>query len=277
MIKPFLIALSSILLIPVFMDKDIQHDQAFYNGKEKYAPQLSFLNSIEKLEKFIDAAAADKNIAIASVAYLEILENTVSHRFFHGFSHKTLSQDWITSITDKITGTDFSCLVLPEEIMQHPNAACSQQAIVMMEILKIKNINYRKVGFPHHFAMEASINGGWYYLDADMEPTIKGTQRLYQNWKGQGDSLKKYYDASIYTNLSSGFGNGLMAEVNKTNEEQASNLKKLQSTTGFLSKILWLFPIVLMLAAKKRTFKMYSIKPLGKYVRMQPWRPVYNS
>lgn len=259
------------------MNLDIQKEQAFYNGKEKYAPQLSFLNSIEKLEKFVDAAAADKNIPIASVAYLEMLENTVSHRFFHGFSHKTLSQDWITALTDKIAHTDYSCLVLPEEIMQHPNAGCSQQALVMMEILKRKNIDYRKIGFPHHFAMEASINGGWYFLDADMEPNIKGTQRLHQNWKGQGDCLKKYYDTTIYSNLNVGFGTGLMATVKKPNEEQASNLKKLQSTTGVLSKILWLLPIVLMWAAKKRTFKMYAIKPLSKYVRMQPWQPVYNS
>lgn len=256
---------------------DIEYEHEFYNGKEKYAPQLSFLNSIDKLEKFVDAAAADKNISIASVAYLEMLENTVSHRFFHGFSHKTLSQDWITFVADKITETNLSCLVSPEEIMQHPNAACSQQALVMMEILKRKNINYRKVGFPHHFAIEASINGGWYYLDANMEPNIKGEQRLHQNWKGQGDSLKKYYDTTIHSNINLGFGTGIMASVNKPNEEQASNLKKLQSTTGILSKILWLIPILFMWAAKKRTFKMYAIKPLCKYVRMQPLQPVYNS
>ena len=277
MIKPILIVLSAFLLLPFFLDKDIHEQQALYNGKEKFSPQLSFLNTIHKLEKFTDAAAADKKIAVGSVAYTELLENIVSHRFFHGFSHKTLQQDWITSLTDKIAGTHYSCLVLPEEIMQHPHAACSQQAIVMMEILKRKNINYREIGFPHHFAMEASINGGWYYLDANMEPNIKGSQRLHQNWYGQADSLKKYYNPDIHPDLSYGFGVGLMAEVNKTNEEQAPNLKSLQAATGILSKLAWLFPVVLLFAFNKRSFKMYAIRPLGKYIRMQPMRPVFNS
>jgi hypothetical protein len=277
MIKPLLIALSAILVLPNFVDMDIQADKAAYNGKEKFSPQLSFINSVDKLEKFVDAAARDKKIPVGSVAYLELLENTVSHRFYHGFSHKTLRQDWITAVSDRIAGTDYSCLVLPEEILQHPEAACSQQAIVMMEVLKRKNINYREIGFPHHFAMEASVNGGWYYLDANMEPDIRGTQRLHQDWHGHADSLKKYYNASIHPNLDAGFGTGLMAEVNKTNEEQAPNLKKLQTGTGILSRICWMFPLVLLAFARKRSFRMYAIKPLGKYVRMQPMRPVFNA
>ncbi len=277
MIKPLLIALSALLVLPNFLDRDIQPDKAEYNGKEKFSPQLSFINSIDKLEKFVDDAAVDKKIPVGSLAYLEILENTVSHRFYHGFSHKTPAQDWITSLTDRIAGTDYSCLVLPEEIMQHPEAACSQQAIVMMEVLKRKNINFREIGFPHHFAMEAQINGGWYYLDANMEPLIKGEERLHQNWYGHADSLKKYYNTGIHPNLDAGFGTGLMAEVNKTNEEQAPNLKKLQVATGLLGKIFWIFPLVLLFLVRKRSFKMYAIKPLGKYVRMQPMRPVFNA
>lgn len=264
------------LVLPNLVDRDIQA-RAIYNGKEKYSPQLAIINSIDKLESFVDKAAVDKNIPVGSLAYVELLENTVSHRFYHGFSHKTLRQDWITAVTDKMAGTDFSCLVLPEEIMQHPEAACSQQAIVMMEVLKRKNINYREIGFPHHFAMEASINGGWYFLDANMEPNIMGEQRLHENWYGRADSLKKYYDPAIHSDLSYGFGNGLMAEVNKTNEEQAPNLKKLQAATGVLCKIAWMFPLALLLMMRKRPYKLYALKPLGKYVRMQPWRPVFNA
>lgn len=277
MIKPLLIALSALLVLPNFVDKDIQADKAAYNGKEKFSPQLSFINSVDKLEKFVDAAAMDKKIPVGSVAYLEILENTVSHRFYHGFSHKTLSQDWITALSDRIAGTDYSRLVLPGEILQHPEAACSQQAIVMMEVLKRKNINYRETGFPHHLAIEAFVDGGWYYLDADMEPEIKGTQRLHEDWYGQSDSLKKSYNTFIHPNLDAGFGAGLLAGMNKKNEEQAPNLEKLQTGTGILSKICWVFPLVLLAFARKRSFQMYAIKPLGKYVRMQPMRPVFNA
>ena len=69
-----------------------------------------------------------------------------------------------------------------------------------------------------------------------------------------------------------------MAQVNKTNEEQAPNLKKLQACTGVLSKIAFLFPLgMLLVLARRRPFKMYALRPLGKYVRMQPLRPVFNA
>src|SRR6187200_1616147 len=102
MIKPLLIALSAILVSPNFVDKDIQSYPVSYNGKEKFSPQLSFINSIDKLEKFVDEAASDKNISIGSLAYIEILENVVAHRFYNGSAHKTVSQDWITAITDRV-------------------------------------------------------------------------------------------------------------------------------------------------------------------------------
>jgi hypothetical protein len=110
-----------------------------------------------------------------------------------------------------------------------------------------------------------------------MEPGITGQQRLHQNWYAHAEILQKNYTPRGQPDLSSTFGMGPGADVNKSNQDQASRLKILQAGTGILSKILWLFPLVLAIATRKRTFKMYAIKPVGKYVRMQPLRPVYTS
>jgi hypothetical protein len=276
MIKPLLIALSAILVLPNLVDKDIQPQQT-YNGKEKFSPQLSFINSTDKLEKFADNAAADKNIPIGSLAYIEILENIVAHRFYNGISHKTLSADWITAVIDRVAGTEYSSLVHADEIIKHPSASGSQQALVMMEILKRKNIPYREIGLSHQFALEVFIKNAWYFVDTGMEPGITGQQRLHQNWYVHADTLQKNYTPGGQAHLSSAFGIGPVTEVNKSNQEQSSRLNMLQAGTGVLSKILWLCPLVLAIATRKRSFKMYAIKPVGKYVRMQPLRPVYNS
>jgi hypothetical protein len=40
-----------------------------------------------------------------------------------------------------------SAIVLPEDILKYPMAACSQQSIIMMECFKKIGVDYRKVGF----------------------------------------------------------------------------------------------------------------------------------
>lgn len=277
MIKPLLIALSAVLVVPNLVDKDIQSRQVLYNGKEKYAPQLSFLNSVVKLEKFVDALASDKKIAIGSPAYLELLENTVAHRFYEGLSHKSLSQDWITALTDRISGTGYSTLIKAGEILQHPGASPIQQTIVVMEVLKRKQISYRRAGFSDLLAVEVSINGQWYILDAYIETAFRKEKSLHQHSGRQTAGLKKYHKPGIHPNSSDAIKVAELTPVKNSTKSPYSNLENLQEATGFLSKTLWLFPLGIALLYKKHPFKMYALKSPGKYVRMQTLRPVYNT
>jgi hypothetical protein len=58
--------------------------------------------------------------------------------------------------------------------LEYPFAACSQQSIVLMEVLKSKGFATRKVGLQGkksgHFCFEVYYNGGWHFYDPDMEP-----------------------------------------------------------------------------------------------------------
>ena len=215
------------------------------------------------MEKYVDEAAALKNIDINSAEYNVLLAYIISCRFYHGFSHWKLNENWIAALGEKVTGIGLSCKVQPNEIMQNPYAACSQQALVMMEILKRKKTDYRKVGFPHHYALEVKNNGRWYYFDPNMEPYMNLSQRLHEDWKESNDSLKKYYDVTKHTSLSYQFGNAQKAEFGPVNEVPAQRLWLFQSVTGVLSKTLWCFPL-LFLFVRSRRAKMRAAKTDNK-------------
>ncbi len=269
MLKPLLLCLSAILILPNFLDADFQAS-AKYDGKEKFSPQLSFLNSVDKLEKFVDESATEKMVPVGSLAYIEMLENTISHRFYTSYSHKNLSQDWITSLADKIAGTAYSRLLLPGEIMQRPCAGPAQQSAVMMEILKRKNIPVRKSGSPELPGIDVSFKGEWFYFDPTSEHAVKAAQGLHGNSYGHVGNPGKYnYPGQAP-------GKELTANLNSTYSTGNVNLQQLQTATGILSKFLWLLPLSMMFLVKKRSFKMYAIKPMGKYVRMETMRPVFN-
>ncbi|MEP7163122.1 MAG: hypothetical protein ABI741_00435 [Ferruginibacter sp.] len=250
-----------LLAVPNFIDTDI-NEQFAYNHTERFHPALASINSIDKLEDYVDKAAALKNIPIGSAEYNVFLSYIISCRFYHGFSHLKLNENWIAAVGEKFTGIGLSCKVQPNDIMQHPYAACSQQALVMMEILKRNKSDYRKVGFPHHYALEVKSNGHWYYFDPNMEPYMNISQRAHEDWKESNDSLKKYYDATKHSSLSYQFGNGQKAEFGPVNEVPAQRLRWFQSATGLLSKILWCFPLI-FLYAKRRSPKRQVVKPVN--------------
>ncbi|CAN5893709.1 hypothetical protein BH11BAC4_BH11BAC4_05220 [soil metagenome] len=277
-VKPLLIALAVVLAVPNFIPVDI-NEQLSYNKKERFHPVLASINSIDKLEKYVDNEAAFQNIAMNSPEYAQLLSYFISCRFYHGFSHWKMNENWIAAVGEKITGIGLSCKVQPEDIMKNLDAACSQQALVMMEILKRKKIDYRKVGFPHHYAIEIKSAAKWYYFDPNMEPTMNLKQRIHESWNGNNDILKNYYDSSKHANLAYQFGNGVKAIFGPVNEIPAQHLRFFQSSTAVLSKILWCFPLIFLFAkSRKRNKKMHMVKPINNNPSYQPnLNPVFSA
>jgi hypothetical protein len=241
--KPILVALSAILLSLNFIDIDINEVLAF-NHKEQFDPNLSYINSIDKLEKYIDSTEVVDTISRNSVEYVTKISDAIRYRFYHGFSHFTLKENWIAAVAEKLIGYGLASKVKPNDIMHHEYAACSQQAMVMMEVLKRKNLQYRSVGFPHHFALEVLINGNWYYFDPNMEPQITNEQRLESYWGQKADNLKQYYDTARFKDLDWKFGKNLMVTHGSINQKYAGNARIFQAVTKLFSKILWIFPLI---------------------------------
>ena len=243
--KIFLTATAILLFLPNLFHEDI-HTIPGYNKKEKFNVHLGYISSIHQLEQHIDSIATKKNISTNSFEYTSLLESVVEDRFYHGFSHFSLNENWIAAVCGKLFEEGLSCKVQPDDIMKHNIAACSQQSIVIMAILRKKNIPYRKVGFPHHYALEASVNNNWYFMDADMEPVMSKEQRMLTNWNHQNDRLKKYYNTNRFNNLDFMLGNGITATVGPVNEVPALNARIFHMVTAILSKIAWCFPLLLI-------------------------------
>jgi hypothetical protein len=255
MTRTLLVITALLLLAPNFIDWDLNRSDYYtppYDNKEKYDPSLGYINSVAKLAEFVDENARQQGIEKGSLAYVVAMEDAIEKRFYHGFSHLTTSDNWIAAFSEKLFGFGLSCKVIPSEIMLHGNAACSQQSMVMMELLKKQGLAYRKVGFPHHFALEVQVNNRWYYFDPNMEPTMTAEQRHEASWQHKADNLKQYYDPQRFTDLDYKFGVGEMVAIGGVNEPQASNARFFQWATSLLSKTLWLAPLFLLFAGYRR-------------------------
>lgn len=263
MIKPLLLALAILLLIPNLPGIHLNAGTALYDGKEKFSPNLTFINSLDKLEKFVDAAATHKNIPFHSLEYAELLDNSIAFRFYEGSSHKTLQQDWIAVVIDKLFGTNLSDLSSADEIMLHPHAAAGQQNIIMMEILKRKNIDFRSISIHKNTALEINVGNGWYFFDVSHEPSIKADERIM----GDFTLLAAYDDG---TNIPA-------IERSYINNIPINYIIPLQFFTAFFSKTAWIFALGMVWVFRKRSYKMYAIKARGKYKEMYPLQPVFNA
>lgn len=251
MTKPFLLALSILLFLPNLFNIDI-FSKAKYNNREKFNPQLLYINTIEKLEKYIDSIVVKKKYSPKSFDYVKSTTEAIKYRFYHGFSHFSLSENWMAALTGKIIKEDHACKVQPEAIMEDSYAACSQQEIVMMAILRKNNIPYRAVLFPHHYAIEAFVENNWFYFDPNMDPEITKEQRMETSWNHHSDTLKRYYDTLLFKDLDYIFGVGLTALNGNVNQIPAPNARLFQSITGVLSKIIWCVPLLLLFFYSKR-------------------------
>lgn len=253
--KAFLIILTLALLVPNFINIQLA-PRPVYNQVEAFDPNLSYLTTLPLLDSYVDSVARARSInGYENLAYTETLADILRKRFYHGFSIFSLKENWIAALAGKLIWYDLACKVLPEDIIKEPFAGCSQQSIVMMAILREKGIAYSPMLFAHHYALEAELNNKWYYFDVNLEPTIKGDQRLVDHFKNSADSLKRYYDPLKHPNLNYQFGVNKPLHPGTINEIPAVKARIFQSVTGILSKILWLIPFCVLIYTirKKRS------------------------
>ena len=149
------------------------------NGRnEEFDPSLSRLNTIEKVISYCDSIYEQqyKNIGKTNFTsnYTGIASSVIRKRFYHGYSYYGLRTNYLAFLFSKATTDGYRAIIVPDDILKYPTAACSQQSIIMMEVLHNKNITSRKVGFQGktsgHFCFEVFYNGGWHFYDTNMEP-----------------------------------------------------------------------------------------------------------
>ncbi len=272
MIKTILLSLVTVVLLSLnFIKKDINatsYATPPYDQKEKLKPELSGIHTLDELDEQVNKVTTAQHILPGSVEYVAVLESVISDRFYHGFSHQSLRDNWTSAMAEKFFNYGLSCNVKAEEILKYPYAACSQQCIVMMEILKRRKIDYRSVGFPHHYTLEAKLAGQWYFFDPNMEPNIPLAARLESSWGGKADNLKKYYDGKRFSDLDYKFGKGLAVTFGNINETPAKNAMRFQSATSVFSKIAFCFPLTLLLYRKRKAVaSVFSFAGIRNFIQ----------
>lgn len=246
--KILLISISALLLLPNFFNVTLE-EKPGYDKVEIYNPSLSWINSTQKLMNYSDTISHEK-YARNSLQYAMVVSDVLEQRFYHGFSVYSLQKNWIAAVTQYLFGHYVANPVNPEDILKYPYAGCSQQAIVLTDVMKKNKVPYRSLGFPHHYTTELQFDSSWYFFDTDMEPVMTASDRNLANWKHDADSLKKFYHknhaAAVW-----GFGEGQKANVGKIDAAPAPNASLFQNTTKYLSKLLWLFPLIILVYPRK--------------------------
>jgi hypothetical protein len=161
------------------MDTPGQGQQA-YNSLEEYDPSLIRLNTIDKLSSYCDSLfnsmAENDPTVVSHTAFPEIASAVVQKRFYHGYSFYDLNKNFMAMALSNATIKGLGAIVIPNDILKYPYAACSQQSIVLMEMLQSKGFPTRSVGFEGdrtgHFCFETFYNGDWHFFDPDNEPDI---------------------------------------------------------------------------------------------------------
>lgn len=159
----------------------LDYKKPAYNKVEEYDPALQRLDTRQKLIDYCDSLYA-AGFSVSSGKefnkdYTEIVTSVIRKRFYHGYSYYSSADNYLSVLFSRATLDGYSAIVVPEDILKFPYAACSQQSIITMDILKSKGIETRKVGFSGkktgHFCFEVFFDDRWHFYDTNMEPDEK--------------------------------------------------------------------------------------------------------
>jgi hypothetical protein len=212
------------------------------------------LRSVESVLTYTDSLALAQGVIPNTLHYGVLLNNVIKRRFYHGYSHYSLKENWIAAVAGKLFWYDLSAIVLPDDLLNYPMAACSQQSIVFIECLRRKGISVRNLGFDHHFAVEGYFDG-WYYFDPNIEPDFSQVKRASLQALLHEKKLPELYkNVMSPTEVEINFANPVFGKVNIL---PAANAGFFHKVTKALSKNLWLLPFavfVFTLIARGESF-----------------------
>ncbi len=226
-----------------------------YDQREEYDPSLIRLNSVSKLRAYCDSLcqATCKETEVPGESekkYASIVTSVIRKRFYWGYSCYGFNNNYLSILFSKITQWGYDATVIPDDILKYPYAACSQQSIVMMEVLKYRGFATRKVGFysernkAGHFALEVYYGNRWHFFDPTLEPDSAVLNKLNRpeiKYLAEDTTLLKYayrkdaQNKSLMLNILTHYSYG------KANIFPAPNALIFHRVTKFLSDTIYIF------------------------------------
>lgn len=224
---------------------------------EEYDSSLFYrLQSVDDLLSYTDSVIGTD--ARQSRAYVESLANTIRKRFFHGYSYYSATNNWLSWLAGVILWDHLHAIVLPDDIMKFPNAACSQQAIVLKECFKAAGIDYREVDLTGHFVLEGRVEGQWLLFDTNLEPRFPRGRKSLNDLIHTGELRSAYQHTLSAESFKKMFAHPVYRQPNAPIAIMGT---VFQLVTRYLSLILpfvlpfmlVVFPVVKIMSHKRST------------------------
>ena len=208
--------------------------------EEKFDPKLAGLKTVDSI---INAARLKEHQG-DELAQIASVENLLRYRFYHGYSRYSFHDNWVAWLLARTVHADLDAKVDVSEILEHPWAACSQQAIVVQAVLQKLGIQYAVVEYPAHFAAAARVNGDWYVVDP-WGPLDRDRSRVwkYEDWATAAGRQ------TILGPSASEFRSKLDFEIprlTRFNQFPAPTMAWFHPLTEFLSKFSFLLALLIL-------------------------------
>ncbi len=234
----------------------------FDDPYDKYDLSLARLNSIESLAMFCDSVYGSASILPGdSGRYANLVSHTVRNRFQHGYTWYRFGHNYVAALLAPVLHKDLSAIVVPDDILKYPLAACSQQSIIGMKLLMDRGYSVRTVGFYDsliggHFCYEVKYDADWHFYDPNREPV----EAVLNKYNRPGIKfLNEHPDILVaaYPQNTKEFILSLYStyKIGKQEKLPGGNARLFQQLTKVLSYTLWIFFAILFLIINKRFLK----------------------
>ena len=207
-------------------------DQRALTYSDQFDPDLQSVRDVDSAVAYVKGTRR----APGALASAEAADAFVRKRFVHGYSELAPCENWVAYLAGFIR-PDLRNPVLPNDILQHRRAACSQQAIVFQAIARELGLDVGSVRLVGHFLPAARVDGQWRVFDPDREidpasyslsAFLRGDPRIEQAYGRFGQELGMVRQAES--------GKIHLGDINSNPAPRAS---LFQSATRFLSEFGW--------------------------------------
>jgi hypothetical protein len=207
---------------------------------EQFEPQVQSIKSVDAAKAYVSRS----NEGASPAALADAADEFVRRRFVHGYSFFTPGQNWLAYLAGFLW-LDLRSPVLPDDILQHRRAACSQQVIVYDAIMRQLGFETAVVRFQGHMTAAVKIGNDWRVYDADRE--ISPRSYSYRSLEaGDPAVLAIYRNASGLVDLPGQVAHGDV-RMTDANGNPARHASLFDAVTKALSRYGWAVSLALAL------------------------------
>jgi hypothetical protein len=216
---------------------------------EAFDPKLQSITNVDAAAAYVRAQARSNDPATLADAADEF----VRLRFYHSYSFFDARENWLAYLAG-FAWINLRSPVLPDDILHHPQAACSQQAMVFQAIVRKFGLDSGVVRFKNHMVAAVKIAGAWRVYDADREISPR-SYALSAAAAGDPRVVAIYGPVEKFIGLTDpDFRRRL--SVDDVDANPANHASLFHRVTGWLSSYGWIFFLgaaFLRLARRPRT------------------------